>query len=181
MEDNERLKIISESARLIAKGNPLIKRQILHAMRTKDSKSLNTVFNAQYLKYAEHTERKALAKNYFYLQNNMNVYSMRNRCSAEGHVSHVLSSRMSSRPMGWSLAGAERIARLRAYYYNNGDFAQLVAGAELDVSYRNESQRRRYNSVCNSAPNNYYNWAHVVGIDGITDKLSLKLRKLLNF
>ncbi len=166
---------------LIAKGNPLIKRQILHAMRTKDSKSLNTVFNAQYLKYAEHTERKALAKNYFYLQNNMNVYSMRNRCSAEGHVSHVLSSRMSSRPMGWSLAGAERIARLRAYYYNNGDFAQLVAGAELDVSYRNESQRRRYNSVCNSAPNNYYNWAHVVGIDGITDKLSLKLRKLLNF
>lgn len=23
-------------------------------------------------------------------------------CSAEGHVSHVLSSRMSSRPMGWS-------------------------------------------------------------------------------
>ena len=172
---------IQKSATIIAKGNPLIKRQILHAMRTKDSKSLNTVFNAQYLKYAEHTERKALAKNYFYLQNNMNVYSMRNRCSAEGHVSHVLSSRMSSRPMGWSLAGAERIARLRAYYYNNGDFAQLVAGAELDVSYRNESQRRRYNSVCNSAPNNYYNWAHVVGIDGITDKLSLKLRKLLNF
>lgn len=47
-------------------------------------------------------------------------------CSAEGHVSHVLSSRMSSRPMGWSRRGADRMARLRAYAYNNGDMLELV-------------------------------------------------------
>lgn len=47
-------------------------------------------------------------------------------CSAEGHVSHVLSSRMSSRPMGWSRLGAGKMGRLRAYYYNGGDMLELV-------------------------------------------------------
>ena len=47
-------------------------------------------------------------------------------CSAEGHVSHVLSSRMSSRPMGWSKKGAGQMGRLRAYYYNGGDMLELV-------------------------------------------------------
>ncbi len=36
-------------------------------------------------------------------------------CSAEGHVSHVLESRMTSRPMGWSKRGAGQMGRLRAY------------------------------------------------------------------
>ena len=63
--------------------------------------------------------------------------------STEGHVSHVLSSRMSSRPMGWSRTGATKMARLRAYYLNGGDMLELVryqkkempkaAGAEYDV------------------------------------------------
>lgn len=43
-------------------------------------------------------------------------------CSAEGHISHVLSSRLSSRPLGWSLKGAESIARLRVFGLNGGDY-----------------------------------------------------------
>ena len=39
-------------------------------------------------------------------------------CSAEGHVSHVLSARMSSRPMAWSLAGAEGMTQIRAVKAN---------------------------------------------------------------
>ena len=41
-------------------------------------------------------------------------------CSAEAHVSHVLASRMSSRPLAWSEDGADRMARLRAFKYNGG-------------------------------------------------------------
>lgn len=41
-------------------------------------------------------------------------------CSAEAHVSHVLASRMSSRPLAWSKDGADRMARLRAFKYNGG-------------------------------------------------------------
>ena len=47
-------------------------------------------------------------------------------CSAEGHVSHVLSDRMSSRPMGWSILGVDVMAHLRAYYWNKGDMLELV-------------------------------------------------------
>lgn len=46
--------------------------------------------------------------------------------STEGHVSHVLSERMSSRPMGWSMTGAAKMAQLRAYYLNGGEMLELV-------------------------------------------------------
>lgn len=47
-------------------------------------------------------------------------------CSAEGHVSHVLSGRMSSRPMGWSIRGVDKMSHLRAYYWNKGNMLYLV-------------------------------------------------------
>lgn len=47
-------------------------------------------------------------------------------CSAEGHVSHVYADRMSSRPLGWSKTGADKMARLRIYHYNQGDMLELV-------------------------------------------------------
>jgi len=43
-----------------------------------------------------------------------------NGCSAEAHVSHVLSDRMSSRPMGWSQCGADRMSKRRCYERNYG-------------------------------------------------------------
>ena len=46
--------------------------------------------------------------------------------STEGHVYHVLSGRMSTDPMGWSIRGADRMARLRAYRMNGGDMLELV-------------------------------------------------------
>ncbi|MGI6777800.1 MAG: ISLre2 family transposase [Acetivibrionales bacterium] len=47
-------------------------------------------------------------------------------CSAEGHVSHVLSDRLSSRPKGWSKSGADQMARLRIYKKNGGKIYDLV-------------------------------------------------------
>ncbi len=41
-------------------------------------------------------------------------------CSAEGHVSSVYSERMSSRPMGWSETGTDRMCKLRCYIRNYG-------------------------------------------------------------
>ncbi len=46
--------------------------------------------------------------------------------STEGHVSHVLSSRMSTAALGWSLKGADKMAQLRAYYLNGGDMLELT-------------------------------------------------------
>jgi len=58
-------------------------------------------------------------------------------CSAEGHVSHVLSDRMSSRPMGWSETGSDRMCRLRCYVRNYGrdKLVDLVAyRREMELS-----------------------------------------------
>jgi len=54
-------------------------------------------------------------------------------CSAEGHVSHVLSTRLSSRPMGWSKLGANLMANLRAYRANGGKI--------VDIFYANEKKQ----------------------------------------
>lgn len=48
------------------------------------------------------------------------------QCSAEGHVSHIYSDRMSSRPLGWSRTGADKMARLRIYRQNKGNMLELV-------------------------------------------------------
>ncbi len=48
------------------------------------------------------------------------------RCSAEGHISHILADRMSSRPMGWSKKGADKMSRLRVYKKNGGEMLELV-------------------------------------------------------
>lgn len=48
------------------------------------------------------------------------------RCSAEGHISHVYASRMSSRPLGWSREGVDKMSRLRIYHANGGDMLELV-------------------------------------------------------
>ena len=41
--------------------------------------------------------------------------------NTEGHVSHVLSNRLSSRPSGWSRKGLKVIVELRAYCCSGGE------------------------------------------------------------
>ena len=82
-------------------------------------------------------------------------------CSAEGHVYHVLSSRMSTQAMGWSRHGANQMAHLREYYYNGGNMLELAryqktqlpkaAGAEelelsaYDILKTETARRTKYN------------------------------------
>jgi hypothetical protein len=47
-------------------------------------------------------------------------------CSAEGHVSHVLSNRLSSRPKGWSRTGANQMTKLLVYKKNGGNIYELL-------------------------------------------------------
>ncbi|WMJ77199.1 MULTISPECIES: ISLre2 family transposase [unclassified Sedimentibacter] len=76
-------------------------------------------------------KRKSVLESRRYIMNNWE--GIRNQynldyvgCSAEGHVSHILSNRLSSRPMGWSEIGADQMARLRAYKKNGGKVYDLM-------------------------------------------------------
>lgn len=54
-------------------------------------------------------------------------------CSAEGHVSHVLSSRMSTPALGWSRLGASKMARLREWDYNKCNMLELVRAQKKEL------------------------------------------------
>ena len=62
-----------------------------------------------------------------YLQNNLKCidFSEENRCSAEGHISHIYASKMSSRPCSWSKKGLLKFAMLRTLLYSKIDIKSL--------------------------------------------------------
>lgn len=53
--------------------------------------------------------------------------------STEGHVYHALSRRMSTQALGWSIVGANQMARLREYKLNGGDMLELAKYQKEDV------------------------------------------------
>ena len=63
--------------------------------------------------------RKYLEGNWGYIQRAFHDKHVMG-CSAEGHVSCVYSERMSSRPMGWSETGSDRMCKLRCFIRNYG-------------------------------------------------------------
>ena len=65
------------------------------------------------------------------------------KCCAEGQVSHVLSDRMSSRPMGWSEWGCHQMSQLRAYHWNGGkviDLLKYQKRKKRQVAHRQEQE-----------------------------------------
>ena len=57
-------------------------------------------------------------------------------CSAEGHVSHLLSDRLSSRPLGWSVIGVDNMSRLRVFVANGGNIYDIF------MKKKNEERNR---------------------------------------
>jgi len=64
--------------------------------------------------------------------------------STEGHVYHVLADRMSTQPMGWSYKGADRMARLRAYYLNGGDMLELARFQKQELPRAAGAEEQKY-------------------------------------
>ena len=101
--------------------------------------------------------------------------------STEGHVYHLLSSRMSTLAMGWSRHGANIMAHLRAYMWNGGSGLELVkyqkkkrklkmaAGAEKDVLSAGDMFRSEH----------FYKSVEAKYYDVIQAKLEIPMRKHL--
>lgn len=158
-------------------GDRVLRRQIIDALLEHDYNRVRALYNVRLQALSKAGERKNLRTNLFYIENNFDEIDLTkaSQCAAEGHVSHILSARMSSRPMAWSKDGAQRIARLRAYYFNGGDFRDIVASRQREQHKKFHQIKRTSDSACNSAPAP----AHVVGLDGVTDKISYVLRSIM--
>ena len=84
-------------------------------------------------KQAVETSKNYILAHWPYIMNGIRNRKDRIHCSAEGHVSHIYSDRMSSRPLGWSIVGADKMARLRVYKKNKGSMLELVRYQKEDL------------------------------------------------
>ncbi len=78
-------------------------------------------------------DQKKLEESLKYIKNNWQGIRRRVKneegiagSSTESHISHVLSSRLSSRPKGWCMEGLDKMAQLRVYWKNGGSLLWLV-------------------------------------------------------
>lgn len=119
------------------------KTEIWEAINKADKKALRDV----YQKIIDITEKESKLEEvkgaYKYLSNNWSGIKIRTtdkegywKCCAEGQISHVLSARLSSRPMGWSTLGCDQMSKFRAFKMNDGKVIDLLR-------YQKEKQKKR--------------------------------------
>lgn len=121
---------------------PDARNAIYHSIRSEDYESLKEVLKIATENAESESKKEQIKKTKTYIRNHWEAIIMPNSdkrarmgCSAEGQVSHLLSSRLSSRPLGWSARGANQISKLRAYAANGGKVYDLL-------KYREEKKQR---------------------------------------
>ncbi len=109
----------------ISGGDKNIFAGIVEALRDKDREKFEgLVAKAMEKTGGDKRALKRISESRRYIANHWDniVLELDNRiikgCSTEGHVSHVLADRMSSRPRGWSEQGAEVMVKLLSLKYN---------------------------------------------------------------
>lgn len=100
-----------------------LKRKIYKDIRLLNKQGVMSHFHEALTLAQEEPRQKRIIQTITYIKNNWEgieaaVKHPHVSCSAEGHVSHVLASRMSSRPMAWSIRGADSMASMRAVQAN---------------------------------------------------------------
>lgn len=72
-------------------------------------------------------------------------------CSAEGHISHILSSRLSSRPLSWSKQGVDQMSRLRVFKANGGNVYDLLLAKKIKKQREEKTIRLDNRMIKNAA------------------------------
>lgn len=141
-----------------ATGNvPEMRGDIWRSIHKKDLKGVKDVFNDIRI-CADTLQRVEQINNTWqYIKNNWEGIKNSHDakyigCSAEGHVSHILSERLSSRPLGWSYTGVDDMAKLRAFRANNGNIYEVIKGQKKDRK-RNGIKKITQNAVKRVAKN----------------------------
>lgn len=106
-------------------GQPEQRNALRQALRDADRDELKKIVRDMSRDAKNENELKRIKEFHQYVNNNWRGIEIQKKeecggSSAEAHVSHVLSARMSSRPMAWSREGLKYMAELRAFYANGG-------------------------------------------------------------
>lgn len=106
-------------------------REIWRAIGREDKEYLKVVFETILDGTESETKAEAVKEAKTYILNhwgNLKHHYSKDYsgCSAEGHISHIYSDRLSSRPLGWSREGVDQMARLRVFAANGGNLFELA-------------------------------------------------------
>lgn len=116
--------------------------QIYDAISFEEKDTIKQIFHTAIELAVGESRKKAVRESRDYILNNWEAIIIKNNdeyagmgCSAEGQVSHIFASRLSSRPLGWSKTGADKMARLRVFKANGGKVIDLM-------KYKRETEKR---------------------------------------
>ena len=91
----------------------------------------------------EENVRKRKQKLLQYILNNKegisNLYKYQKElhgCSAEGHISHLYSARLSSRPLGWKTINVNNVSKLRLVKANNKEISEIVHNKRNVIEFK---------------------------------------------
>jgi hypothetical protein len=120
-------KYVTQATAHIQGSAPVMWKYINNGDRKKIKELFTAIINATEIE----TKKKSVREAKSYILGNWD--GIRNQyepdyigCSAEGHVSHILSARLSSRPLGWCKTGVDQMSRLRAFEANGGVVYDLL-------------------------------------------------------
>ena len=57
-------------------------------------------------------------------------------CSAEGHISHLYSARLSSRPLGWKTINVNNVSKLRLIKADNKEIQEIVHNKRKVIEFK---------------------------------------------
>jgi hypothetical protein len=129
-------KAIKEAAR----GDEIICTKLRNTVTEADKESFKEVCRELW-KNAETEKNKEKVNSFrnYIIKNWDGIVAYKDEASrgsnTEGHISHVLSSRLSSRPSGWSREGLKAMAELRAYCCSGGHI-ETKHIKKTEVSYK---------------------------------------------
>ena len=127
------------------------KKRIYKSLKRLDFKGFKDICYEIISEEMEETLRNRKIEMMNYILNNedgiRNMYKNKDKlhgCSAEGHVSHILSDRLSSRPMGWKTENVNNMSKLRLLKEDNISVKEIMSKQEkiIDINKNKEIKQK---------------------------------------
>lgn len=162
------------------------KMRIYRSLHRLDFKELKEIVYEILAEEMEQSKRERKAKLLNYLLNNKtgitNLYKNLKElhgCSAEGHVSHIYSDRLSSRPKGWCIPNLDNMSRLRIYKANAGKVKELIEDRNKVVKF--EEIKKIEKSIKKAMKNINFNSVAIPIMTYGNEEERIFFRKLLSY
>lgn len=119
------------------------KRRMYRSFYALDFKQTKEIVYEILSEEMEEASRKRKEKLLQYILNNKegisNLYKYQSQlhgCSAEGHVSHLYSARLSSRPLGWKVININNVSKLRLIKADNKEIKEIVHNKRKVIEFK---------------------------------------------